>query len=47
MKKRAGEASSEKAPWVPDPKTGYYRPETVSEEIDPAELRAILLNNKQ
>ncbi|CAA0158749.1 Late embryogenis abundant protein 2 [Arabidopsis thaliana] len=47
MKKRVGEASSEKAPWVPDPKTGYYRPETVSEEIDPAELRAILLNNKQ
>ncbi|CAE5956371.1 unnamed protein product [Arabidopsis arenosa] len=47
MKKNVGEASSEKAPWVPDPKTGYYRPETVSEEIDPAELRAVLLNNKQ
>ncbi|XP_010474858.1 PREDICTED: protein SENESCENCE-ASSOCIATED GENE 21, mitochondrial-like [Camelina sativa] len=47
MKNKVVEASSEKAPWVPDPKTGYYRPETVSEEIDPAELRAVLLNNKQ
>uniref|UniRef100_A0A1J3FNN3 Late embryogenesis abundant protein Lea5 n=1 Tax=Noccaea caerulescens TaxID=107243 RepID=A0A1J3FNN3_NOCCA len=47
MKKKVGQESSEKAPWVPDPKTGYYRPETVSEEIDPAELRALLLNNKQ
>ncbi|CAH2039081.1 unnamed protein product [Thlaspi arvense] len=47
MEKKVGEESSEKAPWVPDPKTGYYRPETVSDEIDPAELRAVLLNNKQ
>ncbi|ESQ36653.1 hypothetical protein EUTSA_v10009185mg [Eutrema salsugineum] len=47
MKNNVGQESSEKAPWVPDPKTGYYRPETVSEEIDPAELRAVLLNNKQ
>ncbi|CAN8306384.1 unnamed protein product [Cochlearia groenlandica] len=46
-KKIVQESSGEKAPWVPDPKTGYYRPETGSEEIDPAELRAILLNNKQ
>nr|ALH47214.1 late embryogenesis abundant group 3 [Brassica napus] len=47
MKKNVGEESSEKAPWIPDPKTGYYRPATVSQEIDPAELRAVLLNNKQ
>ncbi|CAH8305350.1 unnamed protein product [Eruca vesicaria subsp. sativa] len=47
MKKNVGEESIEKAPWIPDPKTGYYRPATVSEEIDPAELRAVLLNNKQ
>ncbi|KAJ0245234.1 Late embryogenis abundant protein 2 [Hirschfeldia incana] len=48
MKKNvAEEESSEKAPWIPDPKTGYYRPATVSQEIDPAELRAVLLNNKQ
>ncbi|KAL1216585.1 Late embryogenis abundant protein 2 [Cardamine amara subsp. amara] len=47
LKKKVGEESSQKAPWVPDPKTGYYRPETVSEEIDPAELRAVLLNTKE
>ena len=35
--------STEKVSWVPDPKTGYYKPETGAEEIDPAELRAILL----
>ncbi|VVA89759.1 unnamed protein product [Arabis nemorensis] len=47
LKKKVVEESSEKAPWVPDPKTGYYRPETGYEEIDAAELRAVLLNNKQ
>ncbi|KAL5701312.1 hypothetical protein ACHQM5_026659 [Ranunculus cassubicifolius] len=29
--------------WVPDPKTGYYRPENRGDEIDVAELREILL----
>ncbi|CAH2071985.1 unnamed protein product, partial [Thlaspi arvense] len=47
MKKKGVEDSNQKISWVPDPKTGYYRPETGSNEIDPAELRAALLNNKQ
>ncbi|XP_021906692.1 protein SENESCENCE-ASSOCIATED GENE 21, mitochondrial-like [Carica papaya] len=38
--------STEKVSWVPDPKTGYYRPDNGTKEIDPAELRATLLNNK-
>ncbi|KFK42636.1 hypothetical protein AALP_AA1G021000 [Arabis alpina] len=46
LKKNVGGESTEKAPWVPDPKTGYYRPETGYEEIDAAELRAVLLNHK-
>ncbi|KAF5744130.1 Indole-3-acetic acid-induced protein ARG2 [Tripterygium wilfordii] len=33
----------EKVSWVPDPVTGYYRPESGAEEIDVAELRALLL----
>ncbi|CAM8973363.1 unnamed protein product [Rhodiola kirilowii] len=33
----------EPAPWIPDPKTGYYRPENAADEIDLAELRAMLL----
>ncbi|KFK30826.1 hypothetical protein AALP_AA6G030900 [Arabis alpina] len=47
MKKKGVEESKPKISWIPDPKTGYYRPETGSNEIDPAELRAALLNNKQ
>lgn len=35
--------SSEKVSWVPDPKTGYYKPDTGVQEIDPAELRAMVL----
>ncbi|KAB1222965.1 Indole-3-acetic acid-induced protein ARG2 [Morella rubra] len=35
-----------KVAWVPDPVTGYYKPENRGEEIDVADLRAILLNNK-
>ncbi|KAL2507635.1 protein senescence-associated protein 21 [Forsythia ovata] len=31
--------------WVPDPVTGYYRPENRAKEIDAAELRALLLKN--
>ncbi|CAN1234215.1 Late embryogenis abundant protein 2 [Linum perenne] len=29
--------------WIPDPRTGFYRPDNVAEEIDAAELRALLL----
>ncbi|OAY49505.1 protein SENESCENCE-ASSOCIATED GENE 21, mitochondrial [Manihot esculenta] len=36
-------ASSEKVAWIPDPRTGCYRPENVAKEIDAAELRAMLL----
>ncbi|KAK4789929.1 hypothetical protein SAY86_017233 [Trapa natans] len=35
-----------KVPWVPDPKTGYYRPDNRVEEVDVAELRAALLKHK-
>ncbi|KAB1202315.1 Indole-3-acetic acid-induced protein ARG2 [Morella rubra] len=38
--------STEKVAWVPDPVTGYYKPENRGEEIDVADLRALLLNNK-
>ncbi|KAJ8898611.1 hypothetical protein K2173_004224 [Erythroxylum novogranatense] len=46
MLKKAGEEMvrpSEKVSWVPDPRTGCYRPENVAEEIDAVELRAMLL----
>nr|UOI39568.1 LEA_3 domain-containing protein [Betula platyphylla]UVJ47649.1 LEA-3 domain-containing protein [Betula platyphylla] len=49
MVKKSGEeavGSTEKVAWVPDPVTGYYRPENRVDEIDVAELRAVLLNNK-
>ncbi|RDX85665.1 Late embryogenis abundant protein 41, partial [Mucuna pruriens] len=32
--------------WAPDPVTGYYRPINHSDEIDPVELRQMLLNRK-
>lgn len=32
--------------WAPDPLTGYYRPANHAVEIDPVELRQMLLNNK-
>ncbi|XP_022998021.1 protein SENESCENCE-ASSOCIATED GENE 21, mitochondrial-like [Cucurbita maxima] len=35
--------STEKESWVPDPVTGYYRPENCAAEIDAVDLRAILL----
>ena len=49
MVKKQGEeivGSTEKVAWVPDPVTGYYRPENRVDEIDVAELSAIFLNNK-
>nr|DAD38111.1 TPA_asm: hypothetical protein HUJ06_008752 [Nelumbo nucifera] len=42
MMKEESAASS----WIPDPITGYYRPENHGEEIDVAELRRVLLNQK-
>ncbi|CAH8388048.1 unnamed protein product [Eruca vesicaria subsp. sativa] len=32
--------------WAPDPVTGYYRPSNRADEIDPPELREMLLKNK-
>ncbi|KAL3827813.1 hypothetical protein ACJIZ3_016615 [Penstemon smallii] len=46
MMKKGGSKESTKTPWVPDPVTGYYRPENHSKEIDAAELREMLLKNK-
>ncbi|CAN1234212.1 Late embryogenis abundant protein 2 [Linum perenne] len=40
MKKTGEETVSS---WIPDPRTGFYRPDNVAEEIDAAELRALLL----
>ncbi|KAA8549148.1 hypothetical protein F0562_000832 [Nyssa sinensis] len=45
MAKKGGEEST-KTSWVPDPVTGYYRPENKANEIDVAELREMLLKNK-
>ena len=45
--KKSGEEAvvgpTEKVSWVPDPVTGYYRPDNGVQEIDGAELRAALL----
>ncbi|XP_076901935.1 late embryogenis abundant protein 2-like [Bidens hawaiensis] len=46
MKKVASDESNKSTPWVPDPVTGYYRPEGQTNEIDAAELRQMLLKQK-
>ncbi|KAL2556678.1 senescence-associated protein 21 [Forsythia ovata] len=46
MLKKGVEESGKTTSWVPDPVTGYYRPENQAAEIDAAELRALLLKNK-
>lgn len=38
--------SASKVSWVPDPVTGYYKPENTTEIIDVADLRATLLSKK-
>ncbi|XP_043722885.1 late embryogenesis abundant protein Lea5-D-like [Telopea speciosissima] len=38
--------ASETNSWAPDPVTGYYRPQNCGAEMDVAELREMLLNNK-
>ena len=44
---KASVASSEASnAWAPDPLTGYYRPANRVDEIDPVELRQMLLNHK-
>ncbi|XP_015951172.1 indole-3-acetic acid-induced protein ARG2 [Arachis duranensis] len=38
-------AAAKKVSWVPDPVTGYYKPENIK-DIDVADLRATLLTKK-
>ncbi|OAY56028.1 late embryogenesis abundant protein Lea5 [Manihot esculenta] len=40
------EDSGASSAWAPDPITGYYRPANCGAEIDPAELREMLLNHR-
>ncbi|KAI3773161.1 hypothetical protein L6452_04364 [Arctium lappa] len=46
MMKKAGEESTRSSPWVPDPVTGYYKPEGHVNQVDAAELRELLLKHK-
>ncbi|KAK6780798.1 hypothetical protein RDI58_022982 [Solanum bulbocastanum] len=43
---KSGEESVKTTSWVPDPVTGYYRPEGQANEIDAAELRKMLLKHR-
>ena len=43
---KKGSEEPAKISWVPDPVTGYYRPENQAKEIGAAELREMLVNNK-
>ncbi|XP_075500241.1 protein SENESCENCE-ASSOCIATED GENE 21, mitochondrial [Primulina tabacum] len=45
MLKKGSEEPS-KISWVPDPVTGYYRPENQAKDVDAAELRAMLIKDK-
>lgn len=47
LAKKSEETFTERSPWVPDPVTGYYRPEEGSDDIDVAELREMLLKHKR
>ncbi|KAF5762826.1 putative Late embryogenesis abundant protein, LEA_3 subgroup [Helianthus annuus] len=46
MMAKVNEESKKSTPWVPDPVTGYYKPEGQTNEIDAAELREMLLKQK-
>ncbi|XP_022155320.1 late embryogenis abundant protein 2-like [Momordica charantia] len=46
-KEEAERSTEEKMAWVPDPVTGYYRPENCADEIDPVDLRAMLLKPRR
>ncbi|CAL9779127.1 unnamed protein product [Musa acuminata subsp. burmannicoides] len=43
----AGAEEEAACSWVPDPATGYYRPANRMGEIDPAELREMLLSHNK
>ncbi|XP_015899882.3 late embryogenesis abundant protein Lea5-D [Ziziphus jujuba] len=40
------QSSGTSSAWAPDPLTGYYRPANCAAEIDPVELRQMLLSNR-
>ena len=46
MMMKNGTEESGKTAWVPDPVTGHYRPENMVKEVDPVELREMLLKTK-
>ncbi|XP_057981088.1 protein SENESCENCE-ASSOCIATED GENE 21, mitochondrial-like [Malania oleifera] len=46
VKKQGEQTGKTNSSWVPDPVTGYYRPENLDDEIDVAGLRNMLLKNK-
>nr|XP_043636126.1 protein SENESCENCE-ASSOCIATED GENE 21, mitochondrial-like [Erigeron canadensis] len=47
MMKKASEESKKSTPWVPDPVTGYYKPEGQINQIDGADqLRELILKQK-
>ncbi|KAJ0589871.1 putative Late embryogenesis abundant protein, LEA_3 subgroup [Helianthus annuus] len=46
MMKKGSEESKKSSAWIPDPVTGYYKPEGHGNQIDPAELREMLLKHK-
>ncbi|KAJ0520457.1 putative Late embryogenesis abundant protein, LEA_3 subgroup [Helianthus annuus] len=46
MKKAAGEESKKSSSWVPDPITGYYKPEGQINPVDATELRELPLKLK-
>ncbi|KAI3805910.1 hypothetical protein L1987_21798 [Smallanthus sonchifolius] len=46
MMKKGGGELKKSTPWVPDPVTGYYKPEGHTSQIDAADLRELLLKQK-
>ncbi|KAI3783185.1 hypothetical protein L2E82_13249 [Cichorium intybus] len=46
MLKKGSEESTKSTAWVPDPVTGYYKPEGHGNQVDAAELREMLLKQK-
>lgn len=47
MMNKGGDQDSKKStPWVPDPVTGYYKPEGQTNQLDAAELRELFSKQK-
>ncbi|KAJ0878347.1 putative Late embryogenesis abundant protein, LEA_3 subgroup [Helianthus annuus] len=46
IKKATSEKSKKSSSWVPDPVTGYYKPEGQINPVDAAELRELPLKQK-